>query len=116
MMGKYKWTEESIAAVDWTKKSWLECTKASLEKYQERYKSGVYAYIPYGGEYCPCCIKLEHPVLLSDCKPCPLYIRGRYCCNELYDRWEKNRTKKNLSALIDFIASKVKELEAKENG
>ena len=29
---------------------------------------------------------------------------------------KKIEQKKNLSALIDFIASKVKELEAKENG
>ena len=105
---EFKWTPESVAAVDWSQKSDIETLEACVEHYDEQISAGNYE--EFGSGDCPACQK--HGAFVSRCSdngPCPLQP---HCCDGLWE--ELNGTKEATLAVRDYIAKKLEELRKPE--
>ena len=118
---EFKWTPETVAAIDWSEKSEIETTECSFEHWDEQIerakKTG--AFPPFDDALsngdCPNCKKYRtNKLVTDDCRDCILQgISGSSgtCCNGLYAEFANNRNLETATAVRDFIKTKLDELE-----
>ena len=88
----FKWTQETVGAVDWKSKTTLETLDACVEHWEERIAAGRYDPLGRdrdGEDYrgvCAACKKWMH--LFEGCVECPL---APHCCNGLWQKMDGTR-------------------------
>lgn len=107
---EFKWTPETVAAIDWSKKSEIETTRYSFEHWDEQIerakRTGKFE-AEMSGPDCPNCKK---HLLDGTCKKCSLHTRHG-CCDSHYGKFTNTRTLETAIPVRDFIKSKLDELE-----
>ena len=104
----FKWTKESVAAVDWSKKSTVETLEASAEHWQERIDNfDVKGERWWDAGYCAACKRVGYR-----CGNCPLY--SDHCCGCNHSAFESNPTIPNAQAVLDYINKILQQEREKE--
>ena len=110
---EFKWTPESVAAIDWLKKSDIETLEACVEHYDEQIEAGNYGCgKAFSYSNCPACQKW-YGEMSKSCYICPLMGESETmfsCCCGKWNNWNEESTRKNALAVRDYIAKKLEEL------
>jgi len=102
----FKWTKESVAAIDWSSKSTVETLEASAEHWRERIEHfDVSGEEWWGSYYCPACKKWR---ISSACPDCPLD------CGKAWSSFYDSCTAPNALAVLSHIEQKLEEARQAE--
>ena len=106
----FRWTKESVAAIDWSSKSTVETLEASAEHWRERIEHfDVSGEEWWMGNYCPACQKYGGE--LSGCAGCPL---TPHCCGGNFGKFRIDMTKANAQDVLSYIEQKLEEARQAE--
>jgi len=109
----FKWTVETVGAVDWKDISEIDTVRADWEHWCEQIEhariTGKFEGPLYSRD-CPSCRKqLVTPG--GGCSKC-LLLENNLCCNGLYRKFALDRTIETADPVCDYIKAKLDELEA----